>query len=86
MILCDVKSGKRCYYVRCIHTPGVSDTLFCDIMHMLRMCCHGEVIDGHVTADSALTLALGASSYSLACAALVLCWIDHGYEGARLEE
>ena len=25
-------------------TLGVSDTPFCDIMRMLRMCCHGEVM------------------------------------------
>ena len=34
--------------------------------------------------DSALALKPRQASYLLVCAAA--CWIDHGYEGARLEE
>ena len=43
----------------------MSDTPFCDILRILRMCCHGEAYDS--------TLAVGDT---LVHAALVLCWID----------
>ena len=64
----------------------MSDTPFYDIMHMLGMCCHGEVI--LVTAPGPRQGQAKVASYSLALARATARWIDHGYEyeGSKLEE